>query len=278
MVLADLDDPEERRYRRIEAQFGFDPEECPDALLEYLVAIEEEKGEDVIAELAAVGFCQNEDCAGSIRELFETPGIEARPEMPRLPGRGADVEPWRRAKEDARFLRQSVHVGSGAVTDDKLAGLLGLRQESIEADAHATRRPAAILGHDDDNRVKVATRKRHPIARRFEMARLVGGFADEIVRDGSSWLASTDSGTVRQKYQRAFAAEFLCPIELLIGFLDGDMSDSAIEDAASEFVVSERVVEAQLINNHALPRMKSDYQWPNLSMTGSDAAASDFHA
>ena len=262
MVLDDWDDPEEQRIRRIEAQFGFDLEECPDAILESLIAIEDEKGEDVLAELAAVGFGQNEDSAGSIRELFQATGIEARPEMPELPDRNAHAEPWRQAWEDASALRRSIDVGNGAVADELLADLLGLRLESMECDTKVVRRPATVLGFIDEKRAKLVTRKRHPAARRFEMARLVGGYADAIMRDSNSWLASTDSTTARQKYQRAFAAEFLCPIDSLMEYLDGDVYTGAIEDAATEFEVSERVVESQLMNNHALPRSETDYNWP----------------
>lgn len=262
LILADMDNPEERRIRRIEAQFGFDPEECPTAVLESFIAMEEEKGEDVIAELAAVGICQNENCAIAIQELFETPGIEARPELPLFPGRVANAEPWRQAMEDARALRQSIDADSGGIADAKLSDLLGLNKDTIEDDMHAVRRPAAILGFVDDKRVKVTTRKRHPIARRFELARLVGGYGDAIMRDGNSWLASTDSTTARQKYQLAFAAEFLCPMDILMEFLDGDISESAIEDAATEFKVSEQTVRAQLLNNREVPKSMMDCSSP----------------
>lgn len=274
LVLDDLNDPEERRIRRIEAQFGFNPEECPDALLEALIAIEEEKGENVLAELAAAGFGQNEDCAVSIREFFEMPGFEARPELPQLPDRDDLVEPWRQAKADARVLRRNIDAGSGSVADETLAGLLGLRRETTEADVYAARRPATLLGLIDQHRVKIVPRKRHAVARRFEMARLIGGYADAIMRDGNLWLVSTDSTTARQNYQRAFAAELLCPIDSLLEYLDGDLYVGAIEDAAYEFAVSERVVEAQLVNNLALPRSELDYNWPIARMADSRAAVS----
>ena len=63
---------------------------------------------------------------------------------------------------------------------------------------------------------------------------------------------STDLSTARQKFQRAFAAEFLCPIDELKAFLDDDYSESAIEDAAAHFDVSERTVESPLANNGVL--------------------------
>lgn len=63
------------------------------------------------------------------------------------------------------------------------------------------------------------------------------------------WLASTDLSTSRQKYQRAFAAELLCPLDSLLSFLDGDLSSYAIEEAAANFDVSEQVVTNLLLNN-----------------------------
>lgn len=212
----------------------------------------------MIAELAAIGFCHNENCATSIRELFETRGVETRPDLPRLPDRAANAEPWRQAKEDARVLRRSVDAGDGAVSNGMLADLLGLRRNFAEA----VPLPATILGPKDGKGVKLATGKRHPIARRFEMARLIGGYADAIVRDGNSWMVATDSATARQKCQHAFAAEFLCPIENLTEYLEEDVSDSAIEDAAIEFEVSEQTVKAQLMSNRERPGSAMDYGSP----------------
>jgi hypothetical protein len=46
---------------------------------------------------------------------------------------------------------------------------------------------------------------------------------------------SADLATARQKFQRAFAAEFLCPINSLVEYLSEDFSDTALEDAALRF-------------------------------------------
>ena len=267
LVLADLDDPLESRNRRIEAQFGFDPEACPEELLAGLRAIEDDKGEDVLAELAAVRTWQNADSARSIQNLFEAPGIEAQPELPELPALPTPAEPWRQAKADAAALRHQINAGDTAVTNDILADLLGVSRPILEDQPVFDWRPAAIAGRIDDHRIRFVPQKRHPVARRFEWARLVGGFADAIVRDGHSWLASTDARTVRQKYQRAFAAEFLCPIKHLIAFLNGDFSESRMEDAAVEFGVSDWTVSRQLMNNRILPREDTDYGCPYSMVT-----------
>lgn len=80
------------------------------------------------------------------------------------------------------------------------------------------------------------------------MARFLGDYLRPSIEVGR-WLASTDLSTSRQKYQRAFAAELLCPLDALSLFLDGDFSSYAIEDAAANFEVSEQVVTNLLLNN-----------------------------
>ena len=62
-------------------------------------------------------------------------------------------------------------------------------------------------------------------------------------------LASTDMVTSRQKYQRAFAAEFLCPIDALTSFLGNDFSSYAIEEAAENVEVSELTITSLLLNH-----------------------------
>lgn len=60
---------------------------------------------------------------------------------------------------------------------------------------------------------------------------------------------SSELTTAQQKRQRAFAAEFLCPVESLTGFLAEDFSENAIEDASDYFGVSEQTVTSVLQNN-----------------------------
>ncbi len=66
------------------------------------------------------------------------------------------------------------------------------------------------------------------------------------------WLPVTDAKTARQKMQRAFAIEFLCPIQSLTAFLGDDFSSDATEEAAEHFGVSHTAVETHLVNNGLL--------------------------
>ncbi len=70
----------------------------------------------------------------------------------------------------------------------------------------------------------------------------------QTIRD-SVLVSAYPLGTSRQKYQRAFAAEFLCPLSSLQAYLENDYSESAIEDAAEYFKVSSQTVESILENN-----------------------------
>ena len=65
---------------------------------------------------------------------------------------------------------------------------------------------------------------------------------------GERLRPATNAATYRQKMQRAFAAELLCPIESLLGSLD-DLSYEAQQQAAERFKVSPLAVESQLTNN-----------------------------
>ena len=87
--------------------------------------------------------------------------------------------------------------------------------------------------------------------------------ADHLtIPDDERLLPATDSKTGRQKFQRAFAQEFLCPFDDLMSHFDGDAPiDDAIDESAEYFDVSPRLVETALVNNGVLDReMLGD--WP----------------
>ena len=85
-------------------------------------------------------------------------------------------------------------------------------------------------------------------SQRFELSRLL---CDALLHKPSAreWLVASDYKTARQKTQRAFAAEFLCPIEALDDFLGGDFTETKREKAADYFKVSGQAIEYLLLNN-----------------------------
>ena len=74
--------------------------------------------------------------------------------------------------------------------------------------------------------------------------------ADGLTAPASDgWLPTTSSHTARQKMQRAFAAELLCPNRELRSFVRGDSSDYRLEDAADYFGVAVETVRHQIANH-----------------------------
>ncbi|MFT3815651.1 MAG: hypothetical protein QM740_20180 [Acidovorax sp.] len=254
LVQADRQDPVATRYRKIEAALGYDPDECPEKLIEQALAFDRAMGGSALTELAPLyGKFGSGPSLAALGELSEQPGLIGRPDVPDLHlarPKSASEPPWVRAVAAARMLRDRVGIGEGRVRDETLLELLGLeRTDATEVPSARIRRESGIGVPETAGRFKFLPRKRHPWARRFELSRFI---ADLVQTQGApQWLTSTDLSTSRQKFQRAFAAEFLCPIDQLKGFLDEDYSESGIEDAAEYYDVSEQTV-VSLLANHGL--------------------------
>lgn len=238
--------------RRLEAQLGFDPEACPDDVIETALSLENLIGKAALSELAPVyGLTQGTVALDEVSELVKAPGLMGKPQFDinPVPATSQGDAPWERAVMSARQLRSQIGNRYNPIGDKCLYELLGLDSEVVtEWTPQHSRQKAAIASPSDHGTFIFKPRKKHPLAQRFEFARFLGDLVAANERK-TDWLASTDLSTSRQKFQRAFAAEFLCPIESLAGFLGDDFSETAIEDAASEFNVSERTVQALLANN-----------------------------
>ncbi len=248
-------DPENAKYRRVEAEMGYDPDECPKELMDKALELDQKMGTAALSELAPVyGKSATQKPLTAIEEIAGSPGLIGAPSVPR-PACGASVPqgaPWQRAVAAAGALRQTLGNPHEMIDNAILCELLGLNTSDVEQWSPVKRNDAAIAVPEPKNHYKFIPRKKHPIAKRFELARFLGDYL-LIEQANGHWLASTDLSTSRQKFQRAFAAEFLCPITTLREFLREDYSEDAIEDAAQNFQVSQRTVESLLVNNGLIP-------------------------
>lgn len=251
LVQEDLADPEAVRRRKLEAELGFDPEECPEQALNAALQWESQVGDAALSELvpaiAASGATPDLALIGQLASVGGIVGIpELSPDSIDHLDHGA---PWERAVHDARALRNKIGNVRGPVPDRSLHDLLGMSSEAAANwSAPVGRSPVAVAIPMNDHRLKFVPRRHSPAGKRFELARFLGEYLRPSTHE-LRWLVSTDLSTFRQKYQRAFAAEFLCPIDLLTSFLDGDFSSYAIEEAAAEFDVSEQTITSLLLNN-----------------------------
>ena len=249
LVKEDLANPKEGQKRRIEAKLGFDPEDCPAPLMSQAIEIEKRVGGSSFSELAGAYAGQAGNGIDAMNRLVESSGIVGKPEIPDISTGCTQPEPWKRALSAAQELRCGISVPKDAIPNTVLYGLLGLSEQDVESWSPARCAKASVAKAAAKNTMQFIPRKIHPVARRFELARFIADYTESREHDPESWLVTADLSTARQKFQRAFAAEFLCPIADLVGFLDGDFSESAVEDAANYFSVSKQTVESELMNN-----------------------------
>ncbi|MGQ0664985.1 MAG: ImmA/IrrE family metallo-endopeptidase [Pseudomonadota bacterium] len=258
-VLEERADPEAATYRRFEACLGFEPDEAPEAVLKDLRTLSSEAGEAAIAEIAPV-------CAGSdpsavlakVIDLSQSAGVEGRIALPGTLDRAFEEPayvvgaPWERGRLLARTARSAFGLATEPVSDMALAKFLEVQIGALtKGDGPPGKLPLGLaVRRETPDRVRLLFRKRNRPGRRFEAARFL---ADRLLAPREDrWLPATDAKTARQKTQRAFAAEFLCPIDTLQAFLDGDLANEAIEDAGEHFGVSPLAVKSHLANNGLL--------------------------
>jgi hypothetical protein len=256
-VLAERADPDLHELRKREAQLGFDPDEAPSDLVPAFSALSNVAGPHAADELTSA-------CAGSdplqrlheINQLAAAPGHTARIHVPPTqlqPRTELSAPPFQRGWEFARLVRSAASLNGQPVSDHQLSAFLEIPLNTLQGATHHTPPPIALAVRNQSapEQQTLHFRKRNRLGLRFEAARFL---AAHLLSDPAErWLPVTDSTTSQQKAQRAFAAEFLCPIAALDEFLQHDFSDEAIELAADHFSVSDRVVRSQLVNNGRLP-------------------------
>jgi hypothetical protein len=243
--------PKAARYRELEAELGFDPDEGPESLVAALTKLEETAGASAVEEVAnAAGSWRAASPVEFVRQvkaLAQGGGMAARfdSKLASVVAGERSARPWQRGRDVASKVRGLVGVPRGPITDEVLAALLG--GDFVHAVAAG---PIGLAVRTGDRHATVHFRRAHPFGRRFEAARVV---AEQVLAPPEdSWLAATDAATARQKAQRAFAAEFLVPIADLAERLNGDFSDERLETVAGEYQVSPLTLSAHLANNGLL--------------------------
>lgn len=254
-VRAERADPTEATARRLEARLGYEPDEAPLTLLERLLKLSSQTGSSAVDEIAPV--CAGSDPTQTLNEvmhLASQPGVHGRVSMATqatVADRG--TPPWALGRRLASDVRKSLGIGNAPLNDQTLTELLEIPSGHLNGppmSAHAPIGLAVLTGNNDE--LKLLFRKGNRPGRRFEAARFIADYL--CAEGGDRWLPITDAATARQKLQRAFAAEFLCPIESLRDYLGNEFLPEAFENAAEHFGISEMAVKSHLANNHLIPR------------------------
>ena len=242
-LAAERADPELAAYRKIEARLGFDVDEADPKAVERIHRAGESLGHAAMLEAAVNGPATVRDFTDAARECGFPSRVAGGPSPIKGVEYGERKAPWRVGVEAARHLREREKLGDGPLPNRRLADLCAFPPEALR---RQSTNPPMAFSLEQRGKDRIVLRSNWPAGRRFEAARLLG---DALVVDvGERLRPATNAATYRQKMQRAFAAELLCPIESLLGSLD-DLSYEAQQQAAERFKVSPLAVESQLTNN-----------------------------
>jgi len=253
-VCEEREDLQASFYRKIEAILGFDPGEGPEDEILSLLDRAEEYGTDALQEISSqlissrsVQEAINKLKGGQIGAKVSIADTSPLVDFARK--KRMNLLPWDLGFDLAREARKVWGI-SGPLLNKTLYEIMGIPSNSFEA--------APVIGSgiglgwkSPDNTARFCMNKSHPKARRFMASRFI---CENIAAPTTDvLLPSTNQKTARQKVQRAFAAELLCPIQEILKYCDGDYSDDILDEVASIFDVSPLVVKSQLRNKNILP-------------------------
>lgn len=249
------------RKRKLEALLGFDPGETPPELLKALIHAGPRYGSEAVQEIAAAFEDGSLSLLDRLWENIRNQAVTLRvPNCSELRS-GIDktmqraLLPWQKAEEAASLARKTWSLNNGPLSTSRLAEMFQISQEFIldgddypDLPLHVGFRNGG--GHAE---FKGFLSRRPVTSRRFALARLI---ADHLTAHKEDHLLpATGVYTQRQKFQRAFAQEFLCPFMALRAYLGGGRpDDETIEEAASYFQVSPLMIRSTLVNKGMLER------------------------
>ena len=258
--------------RRLEALLGVDPDEA-DTLVKGLLKWQQQVGEQALDEIAAASG------TSGVEEILKATADAARTEntfsriteyrriREQLANKGslANRVPWQLGKDAAYVVREIWGLGKKPVINRQIAERLNVDETALSK-THPDIPVAVAIRGSEDEQLKLLLKPAHPNRQRFALSRLIG---DHIgINVGDTWKPATHSLTARQKFQRAFAAEFLCPSDELFDRYSNDGLDVDNADETSLEIAKEYGVSQQLVLNHLANRGVID---------GSLYRGSDFH-
>jgi len=256
-VLADRSTSERTKRKKLEALLGYDTDESDKAEIDRLISEAQELGEPAVDELAAdrTGDAKLATSA-EIKDMAKRAGYDSNPrDAARLEDKSiralpVDVAAWKRGVSAAAALRQQEGLGADPVSNQKLCQIAGVSNQALSRGGKSAELSFTL--DESSTKGAVVLRSKFETGRRFTLARLTG---DRVATLGDGQLRpATRTYTYRQKLQRAFAGEFLCPFNTMADMLQGDFSAEAIEDVANHFNVSDRTVRTLLVNHKLIDR------------------------
>lgn len=259
-ILKERNDAKVAQQRKLEAMAGFDPDQAPEEWLANLLKDPYNLGRSALAEMVAETRRDTGVVWETIRELGRASsqpkpgGFRARvPELPMPPTTEVERRPWQKGSDLARHARKHWDLGAKPIRNHTLATLLNAKAAVFSDDSTvAIPMPLGIRTKKSDT-FDIYFDRPNPTTRRFAASRLLG---DHLCFDNQErLLPATHARTSRQKFQRSFAQEFLCPIDALLEKIQtAQPNEDDISEAAEYFHVSPLLVRTTLVNYNQLER------------------------
>lgn len=246
-------DPQLGWTRKLEALLGAEPDESDPELLMRLTGDVAALGESGVEEIAADSTNSSKiPSAEELTSIATQVGseqstaamISARPQ-----GMGTK-EAWKVGTDLAEQVRRQLGKPSEPLTNQNLTDLAGVNSALVSERSPVVTPFTFAMKKQNASRIVLGGKWEQN--RRFALARIVG---DELAYASSGNLhPATRADTYRQRLQRSFAAELLCPYKALEGYLAGDYSREKMEDAAEHFNVASLAVQTLLVNHGRISR------------------------
>lgn len=255
-------DEEESQFCAAAAGLGLDPYSMDESRRMSLLRLAERFQGPLLEEAVTAIDPQSIDASGdSIADAMQAAksnGLRLRClESMRQSVREREISPthssWEAGYNLARQVRQHLGLGADPLnTMENLGNALGESSELIHQATQPVAFPAAplvdgVVTQDDDEAPAFALRSSHrEDNRRFHFCRAL---AETLASPNTDSLL-TRAHSDRQQRNRAFAAEFLAPSSALREQVRGTIVDGdELDELASRFGVSTRVVEHQVVNH-----------------------------
>ena len=254
----EIQNPEESTWRQFEALLGFDPDEAPKERVESLLTQSQNFGEKSVCEVIASTGAVYDATFEWLESLHYGMGVCVTiPDadlLKKLTMRiDPDLRPWERAEDAAKIVKKHWAISDYPVSSHQLSDLFSFLPEQIKGQQKNV--PMALgLRNGESDSIDTLFNSNFETNNRFSLLRVVADHFYSSERDRI--LPVTKVRTARQKFQRAFAQEFLCPADQLNAFIDDDLSEENIENAARHFNVSSRLVATTLLNKDILDRQR----------------------
>jgi hypothetical protein len=251
-IREEMSDPEAAQYRKLEAMLGFNPDEADELFMENFIYKSEKLGTGVAEELAsATGSGSSQTIIADIESISRRSGITGKFDLPAIPDKILQPpnKPWEIGRQLAIEVRNHCGQTESKISNAMLTELMGVQSSEFKKDTGDPPVSIGIVDKDNDT-CQLLFRGHSNLSRRFQASRFI---ADRLISNKDNlWLPVTTAATNRQKIQRAFAGEFLCPFDQLLSFLDGQYDDDAIFEAAEYFEVNDSVPKTHLVNQGLL--------------------------